>query len=43
MFIACKNYQEGNINCELCIANKSYIAVQNIKCQSCFKSVLEIK
>lgn len=33
----CKNFKVGNIICELCIANKTYIDIQNVDCQSCFK------
>lgn len=34
----CINYQEGNINCELCIIDKLYVDLQNSNVKSCFKA-----
>ena len=33
----CKNFQQGNVICELCLINKTYIDIQNVDCKSCFE------
>ena len=33
----CKNFKKDYTICELCVANKTYIDIQNTECQSCFK------
>ena len=32
----CKNFNKENLICQLCVANKTYIDIQNVDCQSCF-------
>lgn len=34
---SCKNFKSGNIICELCVINKTYIDIQNSECTSCFE------
>lgn len=41
--VKCANFRKGFFNCEICIINKDYVHLQNTKCQSCFKPIIELE
>lgn len=40
MIYQCKKFRRGYIPCEMCVINKTYVALQQVNCKSCFEPEL---